>query len=349
MTSAPNGSLVAVSLILPIRNEVDAIDDCLDGIVAQSYPAELIEVIVVDGMSTDQTRDRVLSRARSDGRIRLIDNPERITPSGLNAGIRAARHDVIVRMDGHSIPPADYVEQCVRVLQESGAWAVGGTMARTGLTPTQRAIARATSMPLGVGDSTHNYATSGTWVETVYLGTWPREVFERIGLFDPELVRDQDDELSYRIRANGGRIWFDPRISCEYRPRPSLRALFRQYREYACFKVRVFQKHPAAARWRHLVPPIWVALVVLLPVAALVWPIVVLAWLAMMLMYFAVLGIGVLRVDPRGAPRWRIFAALVTLHVAYGVGFWEGLVRFLPRWFRDRAGTVPALPRRGET
>jgi succinoglycan biosynthesis protein ExoA len=339
----------AVSVVLPIRNEADAIAACLDGIDAQTYPSDLVEVLVVDGMSTDTTRDIVLERSAADPRIRLIDNVERITPTALNAGIRAASHDVIVRMDGHSVPAVDYIEQCVRALEESDAWAVGGTMDRTGRTPAERAIARATSMPLGVGNSTHNYATTGTWVETVYLGTWRREVFERVGLFDPELVRDQDDELSYRIRAAGGRIWFDPRITCEYRPRPSLRTLFRQYREYACFKVRVFQKHPAAARWRHLVPPVFVAAGVTVPVVAIVTPLGAYAWIGLALLYLGVLAAGVAGTDPRGAQRWRVFVALVVLHLAYGIGFWEGLVRFAPRWFRDRRGSIPSLMLRERT
>jgi GT2 family glycosyltransferase len=329
--------------VLPARDEAEAIAACLDGLVSQTYPAELLEILVIDGRSSDATRDIVLAKAAHDARIRLLDNPDRITAAALNVGIRAARHDTIVRMDGHSVPRTDHVARCVEILAEIDAWAVGGVIERTGQTPTERAIAAATSSPLGVGDAAHNYATTGRFVEAVFPGAWRRDVFERVGLFDPELARNEDDELSFRIRAAGGRIWFDPRIVCRYRPRPTLRRLFDQYRLYACYKVRVFQKHPRAARWRHLVPPLWVAGLVCGAALSLVSPLGMVVLAISGLGYLAVIGGGAMLFAPPGVGRARLLASFVVLHVAYGIGFWQGMLRFAPKWFRGRRGTVPGL------
>jgi succinoglycan biosynthesis protein ExoA len=336
-------NLPAVSVVMPVRDEQDSIEGCLRALQSQTYPSDLIEILVVDGRSSDQTRALVEDAAIHDPRIRLLDNPDRITPVALNTGIAAARHDVIVRMDGHSIPAQDFIQNCVAALMRVDAWAVGGIMDRVGHTRTERAIAAATSMPVGIGDAAHNYATTSRYVETVFLGAWHRWVFERVGLFDPELVRDQDDELSYRIRKAGGRIWFDTHIVVRYRPRSSLSSLFGQYRQYSMFKVRVFQKHPGAARWRHLVPPIWIAGLAVGGMLAVVSPLALIPLAACGPVYLGVVAAGAARRKEVDVSRVSVFAALITLHAAYGIGFWQGLVRFAPRWFRDRRGTIPAL------
>src|SRR6185503_18772162 len=150
---------------------------------------------------TDDTKEQVLAISTLDPRISLIANPDRITPKAFNLGILAARGQVIGLMSAHGSPASDYLERAVSDLRSTGAWGVGGAIVRAGTTGRQRAIAAATSSPFGVGDAVHNYGTAARWVETAFPGLWPRWVFERVGLFDPELVRNQDDELSFRIRA----------------------------------------------------------------------------------------------------------------------------------------------------
>lgn len=337
-----------VSVIIPARDEGASIRDTLAGLQAQTYPRERIEFLVVDGRSSDDTRSVVQEVGRDDPRVRLLDNPDRVTPGALNIGIRAARGSVISLMSAHGTPAADYLAVAVELLETTGAWGVGGRIERVSKTPAQRAIAAATSSPIGVGDAVHNYASQAAWVETAFPGLWHRNVFERVGLFDPELVRNQDDELSYRIRQAGGGIWYDPAIVVRYQPRGSLRALFSQYRQYGMWKVRVFQKHPGAARRRHLVPAAFVGTVA---GGALLVPFVRPAGL---LSFFALGAYGALvfaataRRSDRGAEPLRFAASIAVLHTSYGLGFWEGLLRFAPRWLVRRQGSIERLPPRPE-
>jgi succinoglycan biosynthesis protein ExoA len=332
-----------VSIVIPVRNEGRTIDDCLSAMIRQTMSSDRFEILVIDGQSTDDTADKIRAWSSTDPRIRLLENPNRTAPAALNLGIRAARGEVIARMDGHAVAPPDYLERCLADLQATGCWCAGGSMVRVGTTSVSRAIAAATMSPFGVGDAVHNYAQEPRWVETVFLGMWPRWVFLRVGLFDEELVRNQDDELSFRIREAGGGIWMNPAVAIRYEPRPSLSKLFSQYRQYAMWKVRVFQMHPRALRPRHLIPAAWVGsiagglivapLTVLGPVAAL----------ASTAAYAAVMLTASYRIDAKGTTRPLVMTALVTLHLAYGIGFWLGLVRFAPRWIWNRRGRPAQL------
>ena len=237
-----------MSIVVPTRDEAESIAACLQALADQDYPVEQLEILVVDGQSSDRTVEIARGFADRDPRIRILANPERVTPAAFNRGIRAARGEILGVMSAHGSPAPDYVRRGVDALAATAAWSVGGRIRRSGTTGVQRAIAKVTSSPFGVGNATHNYQETPGWVETAFPGLWPRWVFERIGLFDPELVRNQDDELSGRITAAGGRIWYDPEIVIDYTPRASYASLFSQYRQYAMWKVRVFQKHPSAAR-----------------------------------------------------------------------------------------------------
>ncbi len=332
-----------VSVVLPVRNEARSIDACLSSLVAQDIDPSMVEILVVDGGSEDETPKIVMRWASHDRRIRLLRNPARITPSALNIGIRAARGSVIARMDGHAEASPDYLSLGTVDLAETGAWSVGGQMLRRGWDPTARAIASVTMSPFGVGDSSHNYSRDPMWAETVFLGMWPRWVFERIGLFDEELVRNQDDELSYRIREAGGRIWFDPRIVVSYRPRSNLPGLYRQYRQYGMWKVRVLQMHPRALRWRHWVPMLWIGTLVGCTLLGFAAPEAWLVGLLAVISYVLVIGLASIRTASPEVPSWRLFATFATLHVGYGIGFWQGLVRFAPRWLSRRAGRPARL------
>ena len=328
MDSTPDRAFVSV--VIPARNEAPHIEDCLSALRTQTYPIELVEIIVADGGSTDGTADLVASAARTDSRIRVVENPSRKTASGLNAAIREARGDVILRMDGHAVPAATYVERCVDRLRTAAAWAVGGRMMKTSSTALGRAIAAASSSPFGVGDSAFHYAERARAVESVYLGCWPRWVFDRVGMFDEELVRNQDDELSYRIRQAGGTILFDPSIEVAYRPRESLGALFEQHRQYGFWKVRVFQKHPGSIRWRHLVPGLLAGVLatgILFPInRAASLPAAAAAAVYGMAAVFAAS-----RVSARspGVRIRNVVGAFGAMHLGYGIGLWQGLFRWL--------------------
>jgi len=322
-----------VSVILPIRNEARYIGRCLDAVSGQEYDPARLEILVVDGMSEDGTRERVrdcLERASTRGsRTQLIDNPERIVPTALNRGLRAAQGDVVIRVDGHCVIAPDYVRRCVEDLDTVEADCVGGAIQTVGETTGARAIALAQSSPFGVGGARFRYSTEPGYVDTLAFGAYRRAVFERIGLFDEELVRNQDDEFNLRLTRSGGKIWLDPQIRSTYYSRASIRALWKQYFEYGLWKVRVIQKHGRPAAWRHLMPMLLVAaLAGSVGLSALTWnPI----WMALVVgpYVLACVAAGVYVAARKG---WQYLVylplAFMTMHVGYGVGFWAGLVRF---------------------
>ena len=235
---------------MPVHNEATQIARTLRAVFAQDYPGDRMEVIVVDGMSTDDTRAIIESFQAEHANVRLISNLGKIVPTGLNAGIRQAKGDIIVRLDGHTEVAADYVRQCVTSLLRSGADNVGGKMTAVGTSIIGKVVAIAASTPLGVGGARFHYSNQEEWVDTVYLGAWRRELFCRIGLFDEEQVRNQDDEFNYRLLERGGRILLTPHVKSTYTARSSLRAVAGQYFKYGYWKVRVMQKHPYQMRWR---------------------------------------------------------------------------------------------------
>jgi succinoglycan biosynthesis protein ExoA len=258
----------AVSVVIPCMNERHYVEPCVRSMLAQQPPEGGFEVIVADGMSDDGTRDVLAGLAREYSELRLLDNVGRIVSTGLNDGIKAARGAIIVRVDVHTTYAPDYLRQCVAVLEESGAENVGGPWCAVGDGYTGRAIAAAFHSRFGSGGAPgHNVEHEGE-VDTVYLGCWRRDFFDRFGGFDEELVRNQDDELNLRTRRAGGTIWQSVRIKSSYHPRNSLRRLLQQYVQYGYWKVRVIQKHRVAASWRHLVPPAFVLTMIATAIAS---------------------------------------------------------------------------------
>jgi succinoglycan biosynthesis protein ExoA len=332
-----------ISIVVPCRNEAAHIRDFLDSALAQQLdPGQEIEVLIADGMSTDQTRELVEEYATRVPAVRVIDNPGQIVSTGLNAAIRAARGEIIVRMDGHTVYAPDYVRQCARVLQESGADNVGGPWVAKGRGRMGRAIAAAFGSRFCAGGGRAHDAQYEGEVDTVYLGCWRREVFDKAGWFDPELVRNQDDEFNFRLRRLGMRVWQSPRIRSEYTPRESLKALFRQYSQYGFWKVAVIRKHRAMASARHAAPGLFVASILTLVVLIGIGAGARLPGLARA--SGEVLGVeaGVYALACVGAAlamagtlEWRsllaVPAVIATYHVSYGLGFLAGAVRWMFR------------------
>ena len=338
-----------MSIVVPCRNEAQHIRACLGSILAQEPlpDGRTFEVLVADGMSDDGTRETIAAVAAVDPRVRLIDNPRRIVSTGLNNAIRAARGDVIVRMDAHTQYAPDYVRQCVAVLHQTGADNVGGPQRAEARGYVQRAICAAHHSPFAVGGArSHDRQFEGQ-VDTVIYGCWRRETLLAIGLFDEELVRNQDDEMNFRIVRRGGRVWQSPRIRSVYTPRASLGALFRQYLQYGYWKVRVIQKHKRPAAARHLAPMGftlgaafgWLAGFVsgwFWVLYAGVWALYLLASLAAALRAAARDGWDLLPVLP---------PVFLVYHVAYGVGFTWGLLDFVVlRWGVSPRMTVLTRP-----
>jgi succinoglycan biosynthesis protein ExoA len=338
-----------VSLILPIRNEAAYIKRGLQAILEQDYSIERLEVLVSDGMSTDNTRKIVndFAELHNQLNIQILDNPGQIVPTGINIALRAATGEIIIRVDGHTIIAPDYVRQCVVTLQRTRADNVGGKMNATGGNLFGSAVSLATSTPFGIGGGRFHYSDQEEWVDTVYMGAWPRYIFEKIGLFDEELVRDQDDEFNYRLREAGGKILLSPQIKSEYTVRSTPRALWRQYFQYGYWKVRVLQKHPMQMSPRQFVPPVFV-LSLLVSMLLLFSPALRLFSAIIPLLYLvANLFASIHTASSRGWKHLPFLPLIFTiLHLSYGLGFLVGLVKFWNRW-SDKRGRVPAWS--GET
>lgn len=320
-----------VTVVVPCRNEERYIGACLDSILAGTYPADRLEVLVVDGASDDGTRSVVASRVARYPSVRCLENPNRTAPHALNIGIRRARGDVIVRMDAHCRYPSDYIGTLVRWLERSGADNVGG-VCRT-LPANDGAIARAIAIalahPLAVGNSRFRVGVAApVWVDTVPFGCYRRAVFERIGLFDEQLARNQDDELNHRLLGAGGRILLVPDVVSEYYARGSFPTLARMYYQYGYFKPLVARKLGRIATGRQLAPPVFVlALVaglVLAPFAtSAALALAVLAGVYVAAAFLAAIGAGLSRGLSVVAP---LAAAFPVVHLSYGVGYLRGIV-----------------------
>lgn len=322
-----------VSVVIPVRNEAATIAALLDTVLGQDYPANRFEVLVVDGDSHDGTAAVIETYARRDPRVRLLHNPRRIVPTALNIAICAARGDIICRIDGHTRVAADYVRTGVETLQRTGADNVGGPMRAVGGGWFGDAVAAATSSRFGIGSYFH-YGTEEREVDTVYLGMWPRQVFERVGLFDEELVRNQDDEFNYRLRKAGGRVLMTPAMRSWYQNRQSLTGLLRQFYQYGQWKVRVLQKHPGQMSWRHFVPPGFIAGLAGLTLLGGAVPLAAVASRAVFGVYVvSVLAVAGSIAGRQGVRAWLATAlAFVSVHAAWGAGFLNGLIIFASRW-----------------
>ncbi len=322
-----------VSVVIPMRNEARHIVTCIDAVLAQDYPRDRFEIIVVDGDSDDDSAAVLGSYGDA---LRVLRNPSRIVPTAMNIGIGAARGEVIARIDAHTIVEPDYLRVGIETLRATGADNVGGPMCAIGGGAWGSAIAQAMASRFGIGAYFH-FATADREVDTVYMGMYPRPVFERIGLYDDELVRNQDDELNYRLRKAGGRVFLTTRMRSRYQNRQSVATLARQFFQYGWWKVRVLQKHSAQMNVRHFVPPLFVlsliVTLVLAPwVAAARWLLLAIAGA------YAFALCGCAGVSARGQGRGqfhRLVVAFATMHLAWGTGFVLGSVRFASRWWLD--------------
>jgi glycosyltransferase involved in cell wall biosynthesis len=336
-----------VSCILPCRNEERFIGPCLDSFLATAYPHDELELLVVDGCSNDGTRAIVEQYSARHPWIRLLENPKRIVPTALNIGIKAATGDVIVRLDAHVVYPPDYIPKCVAALERTGADNVGGMVVTlpANHTPMAEAIAVGLSHPFGVGNSWFRIGTTeARWVDTVPFGCFRRELFTRVGLFDEELVRNQDDEFNFRIIREGGRILLLPDVVSYYYARESPAHAARMLYQYGYFKPLVARKIGRVVTLRQLVPPAFVAALAGGIVLTLLWPRGGILLGALVVTYAAAALVSAAgQVRTRGIRCAAALAAVFPLlHIAYGAGFIRGLWSLLVS--RDRWRDPAAVP-----
>ncbi|GGO88122.1 hypothetical protein GCM10012280_28150 [Wenjunlia tyrosinilytica] len=311
-------------MIMPVLNEERHLRTAVEHILRQDYAGE-VEVVIALGPSTDRTDDIAAELVaetadRPTGRVHTVPNPTGRTPAALNAAIKASRHPVVVRVDGHGMLTPDYISTAVRLLEETGAANVGGIMHAEGENDWEKAVAAAMTSKIGVGNASFHTGGDAAPAETVYLGVFRREVLEQQGGYNEEFIRAQDWELNYRIREAGGLIWFSPRLRVSYRPRPSVKALAKQYYNYGRWRRIVTRYHKGSVNLRYLAPPI-----ALLAIAAgtlaglLVHPL----GLVVPGGYLAAIILGSIpagKALPTGA-RAQIPLALATMHLCWGWGF----------------------------
>ena len=340
MVSSALNTWPFVSIAIPCRNEASYIAECLASILAGDYPRDRLEVLIADGRSDDGTREILGRCAAEHPCITMLDNPQLTTPAALNLAIRSAAGSVVIRMDAHVLYPPDYVRRLVEALEETGADNVGGVIETVPAddTPTARAIALGLSHPFGVGNSHFRIGTrERREVDTVPFGCYRRETFDRIGLFDEELVRNQDDEFNFRLIARGGRVLLLPDVTCRYFARRSLRQVARMYYQYGYFKPLVARKVGRVMTARQLVPSI--LLTTLLGSAGLsMWVPGAAAAFASTATLYAVFVLACSAASAGADLRCGLALAAVfpTLHFSYGFGFIRGiydhlLARSLPK------------------
>jgi glycosyltransferase involved in cell wall biosynthesis len=323
-----------VSVIVPCFNEEKTIEILLQALSKQTFSLSELEVIISDGLSTDRTREKIgdFASRNPDLFLRVVDNIQRNIPSGLNRAIEAARGEIIIRLDAHSVPADDFIERSVRALDEARGENVGGVwnIQPSANTWVARAIAAAASHPLGAGDALYRYTTEAAYVDTVPFGAYRREMVVSLGMYDETLLTNEDYELNVRIRRGGGRIWLDPLIRSVYFARSRFRDLARQYFRYGFWKQRMLRRYPGTLRLRQAVPPLFVLGMILFGMMSFFLPLARILLLIALVVYFLALWVGsigtVLRKrDPAlavGMP-W----AIAVMHFSWGLGFWLSMMR----------------------
>ena len=307
----------SITVILPILNEEADLQNCISAILQQDYAGE-IEIILALGPSKDKTNQIAQNLAAADKRIKLVNNPTGQTAKGLNLAIAESSFEIICRIDGHSEISNSYLKTAISIMQEKGAVNVGGLMHADSQSGLQRTIAQAMRSKLGVGASKFHTGGKAGPSDTVYLGTFKKSAILAAGGFDERYIRAQDWELNHRMRAQGGLIWFDPRLVVTYRPRKSLSKLAKQYFQYGRWRRVISRQHPKTTNFRYLAPP--VALVINL-LSVVFGVLVAKIFFLPVLIYITLLIIGGLITGRKIADKLLMPIVFATMHLSWGAGF----------------------------
>lgn len=321
-----------ISVICPVYNEEKYIESCIESILRQDYPKNDMEVLFVDGRSEDSTRDIINRFIDVYPFIKLLDNPKRIAPCALNIGIKSARGDTIIRIDAHARYPDNYFSALVSKLRELNADNVGG-ICRTlpaDSTPKCRAIASAMSSPFGMGNSYFRIGTEEEKkVDTVPFGCFPRAIFDKVGLFDEELVRNQDDEFNGRIIQSGGSIWLIPNIVVDYYARNSLLKTMKMFYQYGLFKPLVNKKLQKPTTLRQFFPPLFVAGLVFGALLSIFSKSIAILYLSIVALYVALSVVFAAKNAKSMSEALWMCLIFFAIHTSYGTGYWIGFFKTL--------------------
>jgi glycosyltransferase involved in cell wall biosynthesis len=306
-----------VSIILTVLNEGNYLKQAIAAALNSDYVGEL-EVVIAVGPSTDNTWEIANDIAAVDSRVRVIENPSGKTPSGLNAALRNSKHEIVVRIDGHSEIDGDYITKAVQTLQQTGAVNVGGLMAAEGITNFEKAVARAMRSPIGVGGAKFHTGGQAGEADTVYLGVFRRSALDEVGGYDESFIRAQDWEMNYRLRSKGGLIWFNPELKVTYRPRNSIRKLAKQYFEYGRWRRVVSRTHKGTINYRYLAPPINLVA----NLFSVVFGLLISPWFFIpSLIYISAILFASMVIGKSWSERIRLPIVLITMHFSWGFGF----------------------------
>ncbi len=322
-----NNNLPEASVIVPCYNEGDTIHLLLEALLAQSYPLSQMEVVIADAMSQDDTRRNIqrFIEEHPELTVRVVDNPARTIPAGVNAAASAAKGKYLVRMDAHSIPDREYISTSIHLLKEGVADNVGGVWE---ICPGEesciaKAIAAAAAHPLGAGDALYRIAKKAAYVETVPFGAFLKETFERVGRFDESLLSNEDYEFNTRIHQSGGKVWIDPAIHSRYFARKNLSQLSKQYWRYGYWKYRMLKRYPDSLRWRQAIPPVFTGGVLFFAMLSIFFGFARIILAFGIGFYLAVLLIfsGIESIKRKNICYLEMIFAIMTMHFSWGGGF----------------------------
>ena len=325
-----------ISIICPIYNEEAYIASFIDSVLQQDYPREDMEILLVDGMSTDGTRDIIKGYMSQYPQIKLVDNPHKTVPYAMNEGIMQAKGDVVIRLDAHAEYPRNYFSELVSQLNIlEGAENVGGVCITLPCDDTSKSIAIAVclSNKFGMGNSYFRVGSNEVKsVDTVPFGCFRRSLFDRIGMYDLELVRNQDDELNGRIIKHGGKIYLLPQLEIKYFARDKVKKVWNMFYQYGLYKPLVNKKLGSPATIRQFFPLLFVLGLYLGLVASLLFPPLFYAYFAVLILYFGIgLGIGIQKARKWHRPAVAVFMLFIffTMHYAYGWGYIRGIIKLM--------------------
>ena len=322
-----------VSIIVPCYNEQATIHLLLDAILAQTYPISNMEVVIADGISQDKTLVVIdnFSKEHAGLAIRVLENKQHSIPSSLNLAIEGSQGEIIVRLDAHSMPIPEYVERCVRALEEGRGSCVGGVwMIRSGGEGwIAKSIAAAAAHPLGVGDAMYRLEAKASAVDTVPFGSFRRELIGKIGRFDESLLANEDYEFNTRVRQSGGLVWLDPQIRSTYIARASLTDLAKQYWRYGYWKFKMLTRYPATLRWRQALPPLFVlSLFIMILLSIFDRRAIIFMCIEIFTYLLILMGAGAEAAIRQGNLFFipGLMLAIMTMHISWGSGFLWSLV-----------------------
>ena len=332
-----------VTVIMPIRNEINFISKSLKAVLNQNYPKDKIEIIISDGMSDDGTID-FLKKIKNNN-IKIIENPEQIVPTGFNRALSVSNGEIIIRIDGHCVVDKDFINNCVKILISKNCSCVGGSIENVSKGIVADSINFAQSSNFGVGGvAFRRNPNKGLYVDTLAFGAYKRSVFSEIGGYDEELKRNQDDEFNFRLNQIGEKIWLDPKIKSKYFTRSTYQKLFHQYFGYGKYKVRVIQKRGGYASYRHLVPIFFVISILIslvfyfyikdsFLIKAIFYPYFILSFINAVYELFIDHKFSLISKNVMKIPlTFMVILSCFIIHTSYGLGFLFGLFVFASKW-----------------